>query len=105
MIQSTRAISLVLVSAVSVLGGYHALKPAQPDYNDQEWGDPSTRPAGSHYNSGGYHSTYYHRSYWGWGSGHSYGSSSFSSSGYHSSSSSHGTTHGGFGSTGHAAHS
>jgi|SRR5665213_258333 len=114
MIHSTRAISLVLVSAASVLGGYHALKPTPPDYGDQdEWGDPATRPSGSHYyGSNRYYSPYYHH-YYGLGSpghyggsawfGSSYHSTSFGSSGFHSTS--FGTTHGGFGSTGHAAHS
>ena len=105
MIQSTRAISLVLVSAASVLGGYRVLKPTPPAYTDQdEWSDATTRPSGSHSTgSSGYHSNYYYGHRYGtfWGS--SRGSSSFGSSGSHSTS--HGTTHGGFGSTGHAAHS
>jgi hypothetical protein len=99
MIQTTRAISLVLVSSASVLGGYHAMKPATPQYADQdEWGDPSTRPAGSHYyGSSGNHSYYYYHH-------HYYGSSGFSSGSSFSSRSSFGTSHGGFGSTGHSAH-
>jgi hypothetical protein len=92
MIHSTKAIALVLVSSASVLLGYHAFD-RQEDEGPDDWGNPpATQSSYSHYHG---HSHYYYY-------GHRTGTGSsglFSSSG---SRSSHGTSHGGFGSTGHA---
>ena len=100
MIRSSRAITLVLISAASVLTGYGMYHDsAFDDGRDDYFGStqPTTRRSGYH------GSSYYgsgHRSY--------YWYSSSSGSGYHSSGSSsssgmHGTSHGGFGGTAHSS--
>jgi hypothetical protein len=94
MIHSSRAITLVLISAASILAGYHTFQPNYDDDRDQYF-DPTTRPSGYSHSS-----HYYHSHYWGGG-----GYSGSSGGGFRSGSSGsmHGTSHGGFGGSGHAA--
>jgi hypothetical protein len=100
--QSTRAITLVLISAGSILAAHHAFDTLRQGYNNLDaesdtWtaGSPTTRRSGGSYYGG--HSHYYYSS----GSRSSGGSwSSGSSSG---SSSAHGSSFGGFGGTAHGS--
>ena len=93
MIHSTRAITLVLLSAGSVLAGYHAFSQIGANYDglsaDQdEWANgPTSRPASGYSHYYGHHSG----SYWSGSSGVRSGSSA-----------ARGTSYGGFGSTAHA---
>jgi hypothetical protein len=92
MIHSSKAIALLLVSSASILLGYHAFENAPVDDGPDDWNSaPTTRSSSSAYHG---HSHYYYY-------GHRTGSGFFNSgsSGSHSA---HGTSHGGFGSTGHA---
>jgi hypothetical protein len=107
MIRSSKAITLVLVSAASVLSGYGLYHNSAFDEGPDEYFDSSTQPTtrtpGSH--GSGYYSG---RRYSG-GHGYFWGGSSSSSGGggYSGSSSSsagaHGTSHGGFGGTAHGS--
>jgi hypothetical protein len=89
MIHSSRAIALVLVSSATILLGYHTFeKEADYDGPDDWTNSPTTQTSSSGYHG---HSSYYY--------GHGYhGSRGF----FSSSGSSHGTSHGGFGGTGHS---
>ena len=109
MIKSSRAITLVLISAASVLTGYgmyhnSAFDDAGPDEYFGSTTQPTTRTGGyyrhSRYTYGHPYSSHYY--YWG---GSSSSSSGFSHSSGSSSSSSglHGTSHGGFGGTAHGS--
>ena len=98
MIQSSKAITLVLISAASILAGYQVFDRAYDDDARNGFG-PTTRSS----SSSSYWHHYYGRSYGSGGSyggGGSYGSGAFDSPG--SGSSAHGTSRGGFGGTGHA---
>jgi hypothetical protein len=92
MIHSSRAIALVLISSATILLGYHTFEKAADYDGADDWADaPTTQSSSSGYHG---HSSYYY--------GHGYHGGTggfFSSSG---SRSSHGTSHGGFGGTGHS---
>lgn len=91
MIHSTKAIALVLVSSASVLLGYHAFD-RQDDEGLDDWGNaPTTQSSSPYYHGYSHHYYYGHRTFGG-------GSGFYSGGG----NSAHGTSHGGFGSTGHA---
>ena len=111
MYRSSRAITLILVGTASALLGYEALTPGHStdwgsDFSDADNpnnGDPTTGPSSGngYFGSPGY---YHHSSFWYWGSGFNsfHGGGHHSSSGGYSSSSGHsGTSHGGFGHSGH----
>ncbi|HXE53846.1 MAG TPA: hypothetical protein VN541_12565 [Tepidisphaeraceae bacterium] len=83
MIQSSRSITLVLISAATVLGAYAAFDEAR------HRGPATTQPYSSY---SGYHGTHYY--YHSYGTGRSYGSTGGWSA------SSHGTSRGGFGAHG-----
>ena len=100
MIHSTRAITLVLISAGSVLAGYHAFDQVATNYqNYADEGDWTNYPTSRSSNSSYYHGHHYYHSSGYAGSGWAGSSGSRYSGG----SGMHGTSHGGFGGTGHAS--